>query len=156
MKWESSAPEAAARRTGQMSLAKSLRPMWVDVLKNQQGGRGKIPFVMFPGYFLFRPGNSDGEDIEVTLGGKQKKLPVGKFEQLRDDWTYTEQDWWLEMTNAMPQRGCKLMGETYAEMRARHDEERRAHPDVKHFVREYDDTGRNLTGWHWEEANCEA
>lgn len=148
--------EAAARRTGQMSLAKSLRPMWVDVLKNQQGGRGKIPFVMFPGYFLFRPGNSDGEDIEVTLGGKQKKLPVGKFEQLRDDWTYTEQDWWLEMTNAMPQRGCKLMGETYAEMRARHDEERRAHPDVKHFVREYDDTGRNLTGWHWEEANYEA
>lgn len=146
------ADEADARRKGQASLAKALRPMWVEVLKNQQGGRGKLPFVMFPNYFLFRPGNIEGEDVEVTVGGKQKKLPVGKFEQLCDDWTYTEQDWWLEMTNVLPQRGCKLMGETYAEMRARHDEERRAHPEVRHFVREYDATGRNVVGWHWEEA----
>lgn len=146
------ADEADARRNGQASLAKALRPMWVEVLKNQQGGRGKLPFVMFPNYFLFRPGNIEGEDVEVTVGGKQKKLPVGKFEQLCDDWTYTEQDWWLEMTNVLPQRGCKLMGETYAEMRARHDEERRAHPEVRHFVREYDASGRDVIGWHWEEA----
>ena len=146
------ADEAEARRNGQMSLAKALRPMWVEVLKNQQGGRGKIPFVMFPNYFLFRPGNSQGDDIGVRLGGKTKKLPVGKFEQLCDDWTYTEQDWWLEMTNAMPQRGCKLMGETYAEMRQRMAEERAAHPGVKHFVREYDESGRNVVGWHFEEA----
>ena len=144
--------EAAARRGGQMSLAKALRPMWVEVLKNQQGGRGKIPFVMYPNYFLFRPGNSHGDDIDVTVGGKQKKLPVGKFEQLCDDWTYTEQDWWLEMTNAMPQRGCKLMGETYAEMRRRMAEERAAHPEVRHFVREYDERGAEV-GWHWEEAS---
>ena len=143
-----------ARQQGQLSLAKSLRPMWVDVLKNQQGGRGKIPFVMFPGYFLFRPGNSDGEDIEVTVGGKQKKLPVGKFEQLRDDWTYTEQDWWLEMTGAMPQRGCKLMGETYAEMRKRLTEERAQHPEVKHFVRDYDESGKLVIGSHWEESRA--
>ena len=143
--------EAEARRKGQMSLAKSLRPMWVEVLKNQQGGRGKIPFVMFPSYFLFRPGNSEGEDIEVPVGGKPKKLPVGKFEQLRDDWTYTEQDWWLEMTNALPQRGCKLMGETYSEMRKRLAEERARHPEVRHFVRDYDSRGEE-TGWHWEGA----
>lgn len=141
--------EADARRKGQVSLAKALRPMWVEVLKNQQGGRGKIPFVMFPNYFLMRPGNIEGEDIEVTLGGKQKKLPVGKFEQLCDDWTYAAEDWWLEMTNAMPQRGCKLMGETYAQMRERMAEERKRHPDVKQFVREYDERGE-VVGWHWE------
>ena len=144
--------EAAARRVGQTSLAKALRPMWVEVLKNQQGGRGKIPFVMYPNYFLFRPGNSQGDDFDVIGGGKEKKLPVGKFEQLCDDWTYTEQDWWLEMTNAMPQRGCKLMGETYAEMRRRMAEERAAHPEVRHFVRDYAENGRDVVGWHWEEA----
>lgn len=141
--------EADARRKGQASLAKALRPMWVEVLKNQQGGRGKIPFVMFPNYFLMRPGNIEGEDLEVTVGGKQKKLPVGKFEQLCDDWTYAAEDWWLEMTNAMPQRGCKLMGETYAQMRERMAEERKRHPDVKQFVREYDERG-DVVGWHWE------
>ena len=148
---EETSDAAAARRQGQVALAKTLRPMWVEVLKNQQGGRGKIPFVMFPNYFLMRPGNSQGEDLEVTLGGKQKKLPVGKFEQLCDDWTYTAEDWWLEMTNALPQRGCKLMGETYAQMRERMAEERAAHPEVKHFVREYDERG-NQVGWHFEEA----
>ena len=146
------AEQMEARRSGQMSLAKSFRPMWVEVLKNQQGGHGKLPFVMYPGYFLFRPGNIEGEDVEVTVGGKQKKLPIGKFEQLCDDWTYTEQDWWLEMTNAMPQRGCKLMGETYAEMRQRMAKERAAHPEVKHFVREYAENGREVVGWHIEEA----
>ena len=146
---DETADEAVARRSGQVSLAKALRPMWVEVLKNQQGGRGKLPFVMFPNYFLMRPGNIEGEDVEVTVGGKQKKLPVGKFEQLCDDWTYAAEDWWLEMTNAMPQRGCKLMGETYAQMRERMAEERKRHPDVKQFVREYDERG-DVTGWHWE------
>ena len=143
------AEEMTARRNGQASLAKALRPMWVEVLKNQQGGHGKLPFVMYPGYFLFRPGNIEGEDVEVTVAGKQKKLPVGKFEQLCDDWTYAAEDWWLEMTNAMPQRGCKLMGETYAQMRVRMAEERKRHPDVKQFVREYDDRG-DVVGWHWQ------
>ena len=104
---------------------------------------------MYPGYFLFRPGNIEGDDVEVTVGGKQKKLPVGKFEQICDDWIYAAEDWWLEMTNAMPQRGCKLMGETYAQMRVRMAEERKRHPDVKQFVREYDDRGE-VVGWHWE------
>lgn len=144
--------ESEKRRLGQMSLAKSIRPVWFEVLKNQQGGKGKIPFLMFANYFLFRPGNSEGLDVEVTVGGKQKTLPVGKFEQIRDDWIYTDQDWWLEMTNAMPQRGCKLMGETYAEMRVRQAEERAMHPEVRHFVREYDQKGKQEIGWHWEEA----
>jgi len=144
--------EAVARQNGQMSLAKSIRPVWFEVLKNQQGGKGKIPFVMFANYFLFRPGNSEGEDIDVEVNGKSKKLPIGKFEQIRDDWVYTSQDWWLEMTNAMPQRGCKLMGETYPQMRERQARERSRHRDVRHFVRDYDANGRTPIGWHWEEA----
>lgn len=144
--------EATARRTGQLSLAKSIRPVWVEVLKNQQGGKGKFPFLMFANYFLFRPGDAEGEDQEVTVGGKQKKLPVGKFEHLSDDWVYTDQDWWLEMTGVMRTRGPKLMGETYPEMRRRQAEERAAHPDVRHFVREYAENGRTETGWHWQEA----
>ena len=123
-----------ARQKGQVSLAKQLRPVWFDVKKNQQGRCGKVPFVMFPNYFLFRPGNSDGGKVQVTVDGKAKMLPVQMFEQLRDDWTYTEQDWWLEMTNALPQRGVKLMGETYEQMAARLEEERKAHPEVKHFA----------------------
>lgn len=122
------------RRKGQVSLARQLRPVWFDVKKNQQGRCGKIPFVMFPNYFLFRPGNSDGEKIDVMVGGKSKSLPVQQFEQIRDDWTYTDQDWFLEVTNAMPQRGVKLMGETYEEMRERMAAERARHPEVRHFV----------------------
>ena len=141
-----------SRRNGQMSLARSLRPVWFEVLKNQQGGKGLVPFVMFANYFLFRPGNSDGEDVQVEVGGKQKVLPLGKFEQLRDDWVYTEQDWWLEMTGAMPQRGVKLMGETYAEMRVRQAAGRDRHRNVRHFVRDYAEDGRTLVGEHWEEA----
>lgn len=144
--------EAEERRRGQMSLAKSIRPVWFEVLKNQQGGKGKIPFLMFANYFLFRPGNSAGEDQEVMIGGKTKKLPVGKFEQMRDDWVFTPQDWWLEMTGVMPERGCKLMGETYPQLRKRQEEMRAAHPEVKHFVREYDDSGRHVIGTRFVEA----
>lgn len=122
------------RREGQVNLAKTLRPVWFDVKKNQQGRCGKIPFVMFPNYFMFRPGNSDGEKSEVQIDGKTKKLPVQMFEQIRDDWTYTEQDWMLQVTNALPQRGVKLMGETIEQMHERFDRERLQHPEVKHFV----------------------
>ena len=122
------------RRVGQVSLAKQLRPVWFDVKKNQQGRCGKVPFIMFPNYFLFRPGNSEGEKENVMVGGKSKRLPIGMFQQIRDDWTYTGEDWWLEMTGVIPQRGCKLMGETYEQMRERMARERAAHPEVAHFV----------------------
>ena len=89
---------------------------------------------MFPNYFMFRPGNSDGEKSEVQIDGKTKKLPVQMFEQIRDDWTYTEQDWMLQVTNALPQRGVKLMGETIEQMHERFERERLQHPEVKHFV----------------------
>lgn len=138
---EESEDQKKQRQQGQLSLAKAIRPIWFDVKKNQQGRCGKLPFVMFPNYFLFRPGNSEGEKIEVQVDGKTKKLPIQMFEQIRDDWTYAEQDWFLEMTNAMPRRGCKLMGETFVEMEQRMVLEREKHPEVKHFVRRQDGSG---------------
>lgn len=127
---------AYSRRCGQLNLAKALRPMWFDVKKNQQGRCGRIPFILFPNYFLFRPGNSQGEKSVEKIGGKEKSIPKQMFEQICDDWTYTDQDWWLEMTNALPQRGQKLTGETHDQMKARLERERAAHPEVRHFVRE--------------------
>lgn len=138
---EESEDHKKQRQQGQVSLAKAIRPIWFDVKKNQQGRCGKLPFVMFPNYFLFRPGNSEGEKSEVQVDGKTKKLPIQMFEQIRDDWTYAEQDWFLEMTNAMPRRGCKLMGETFVEMEQRMVLEREKHPEVKHFVRRQDGSG---------------
>ncbi len=129
---------------GQLSMAKKLRPCWFDVLKNQQGGLGKIPFVMYPNYFLFRPGNSEGKSQEVELGGKKKKLPIGKFEELRDDWSYLPQDFVLEANGSLKQRGCKLLGETYAEMWARIARNRQAHSEVIHCVFERDKQGARM------------
>lgn len=136
--------QAMARQTGQVALAKSLRPMWLDIIKNQQGGKACLPFVMYPSYFLLRPGNHEGGKMEVTVEGRQKTLPVQMFEQIIDDWTYTAQDWWLEMTNAMPARGFKLMGETYEQLRVRLEEARANHPEVRHFVRECDEYGNEI------------
>ena len=89
-----------------------------------------------------------GNHLEIRYTNVWANRLVGD-EQLCDDWTYAAEDWWLEMTNAMPQRGCKLMGETYAQMRERMARERKRHPEVKQFVREYDERGKEI-GWHWE------
>lgn len=128
--------QANARRGGQLSLAKILRPMWVDVIKNRQGGPGKIPFVFYPNYLLFRPGNHLAPKSEIVLSGKTVEAPVQGFEQIMDDWIYTKQDWILEATGAMPERGYKIPGETYEEMHKRIADERAAHPDVRQFVRD--------------------
>lgn len=135
------ADEAENRRGGQLSLAKILRPMWIDVIKNRQGGPGKIPFVFYPNYLLFRPGNHQAEKMTITLGGKEVEAPVQQFEQLLDDWIYTEQDWILEVTNAMPERGYKIPGETYEEMHRRIEEERSQHRNVRQFVRDREGLG---------------
>ncbi len=126
--------ELTQRRNGQLSLAKSLRPMWFDIVKNQQGGRGTYPFVMYPSYFLFRPGNHLAGVMEVSVGGKTQKLPVQQFEQLIDDWMYTEMDWILEATHAIADRSFKLAGETYEQMHERVAKEREAHRNVRQVV----------------------
>ncbi len=37
-------------------IAKTIRPVWYYVIKNQQGKVGKVPMLMYPSYFMFRPG----------------------------------------------------------------------------------------------------
>ena len=112
----------------------SLRTSYV--IKNRQGGPGKIPFVFYPNYLLFRPGNHLAPKSEIVLSGKTVEAPVQGFEQIMDDWIYTKQDWILEATGAMPERGYKIPGETYEEMHKRIADERAAHPDVRQFVRD--------------------
>lgn len=127
---------AEARRNGQLSLAKKLRPMWVDIIKMRQGERGRTPFVFYPSYQLFRPGNHEAGKMDVTIGGKNVNAPVQMFEQLRDDWTYADNDWILEVTGAMVERGYKIPGETYEEMHNRISAERAEHPEVRQFWRD--------------------
>jgi len=133
---------AAARRRGQLSLAKMMRPMYIDIIKMRQGGRGRVPFVFYPNYQLFRPGDHEGQKTDVTIGGKNVSAPVRCFEQLRDDWTYADNDWILEATGAMVERGYKIAGETYAEMHRRIAAERDLHRDVRQFVRDEFGNGR--------------
>lgn len=127
---------ARNRRGGQLSLARILRPMWVDVIKNRQGAPAKMPFVFYPNYLMFRPGNHLAPKSEIVLGGKTVEAPVQQFEQLLDDWIYTRQDWILEVTGAMPNRGYKIPGETYEEMHRRIAAERAQHRNVRQFVRD--------------------
>ena len=87
-------------------------------------------------YLLFRPGNHLAPKSEIVLNGKTVEAPVQGFEQIMDDWIYTKQDWILEATGAMPERGYKIPGETYEEMHKRIADERAAHPDVRQFVRD--------------------
>ena len=133
--------EAKARRGGQMSLAKILRPIWVDIIKNRDGGPARIPFVFYPNYVLFRPGNHLAPKSEIVLNGKTVEAPVQGFEQIMDDWIYTKQDWILEATGAMPERGYKIPGETYEEMHKRITAERAAHPNVRQFVLDQNGNG---------------
>lgn len=92
----------------QTYLMKQLRPVWFYMIKNQQGPVGDIPFVMYPNYFMFRPGDPDAPDETVQIGGKDKKCSHAKFETLRDDWLHTEADRILEASGAMGHRGEKF------------------------------------------------
>ena len=43
---------------------KQLRPVWVDVAKNQDGETGKLEFWLYPHYFRFERAQNDFEDLE--------------------------------------------------------------------------------------------
>ena len=67
---------------GRDGLARWLRPVWVEILKNQNGAIGKFPFVMYCPFFALRPANFDatpdtGRDVCATT-------PF--FDSINDDW----------------------------------------------------------------------
>ena len=121
--------ESRAAEAGQASIFQNggLRPIWVSVIKNQQGGRGDVPFLMYAKYFLMRPGNPEGEQVDVGDEKKPKKIEAGKFEQIRDDWMFNAGDEVLERTGGIGTRWLKFPGETREAYVERIKAERRAH-----------------------------
>lgn len=121
--------ESRAAEAGQASIFQNggLRPIWVSVIKNQQGGRGDVPFLMYAKYFLMRPGDPEGEQVDVGDEKKPKKIEAGKFEQIRDDWMFNAGDEVLERTGGIGTRWLKFPGETREAYVERIKAERRAH-----------------------------
>lgn len=128
---------------GQASIFQDggLRPIWVSVIKNQQGGRGDVPFLMFAKYFLMRPGDVEGEQVEIEDGKKTKKIEAGKFAAIRDDWMYNDGDEVLERTGGIGTRWLRFPGETWAAYALRVKSERVLH---------------NSNSGMWDEKLCEA
>ena len=121
--------ESRAAEAGQASIFQNggLRPIWVSVIKNQQGGRGDVPFLMYAKYFLMRPGDPEGLQVEVEEGKKTKKIEAGKFETIRDDWMYNAGDEVLERTGGIGTRWLQFPGETRSAYAQRVKAERAAH-----------------------------
>jgi len=118
-----------AEEAGQASIFQNggLRPIWVSVIKNQQGGKGDVPFLMYAKYFLMRPGDVEGAPVEVEEGKKTRRIEAGKFETIRDDWRYNDGDEVLERTGGIGTRWLQFPGETRAAYAQRVREEREAH-----------------------------
>ena len=83
--WDEAPPLDLA--LGQESLAEKLEPMWLLLLKNQQGATGQAPFVFYKNYFMFRPADHEARPVL----GRDKSGRVIKedrspfFGKIRDD-----------------------------------------------------------------------
>ena len=104
-----------------------IRPIWLSVIKNQQGGKGDLPFIMYAKYFMLRPGDKDGESVTTGDEKHQKKVAVGQFATIRDDWLYNPGDEILERTGAIGTRWIRYPGETSADYLERVKLERARH-----------------------------
>ncbi len=104
-----------------------IRPIWFSVLKNQQGGRGDVPFIMYAKYFMLRPGNMEGESEIVGEGKGARKIALEQFATIRDDWMYNAGDEILERTGAIGTRWCRYPGETQDQYLERVKAERARH-----------------------------
>ena len=87
-----------------MAIAKTIRPVWYYVIKNQQGKVGKVPMLMYPSYFMFRPGDPDAEKI---LDKDAPAPNLNFFTTIRDDWLRPFGDEVLEATGVIGHRGVK-------------------------------------------------
>ena len=98
--WRRTPPLALA--FGQKTLAGHLRAIWLLVAKNQQGlASVRRPFVMYPDYFILRPGSyekrdSDAEAVDVFDAAKNRNVKVRSmrpaFARIRDDWRVLPED----------------------------------------------------------------
>lgn len=104
-----------------------IRPIWFSVIKNQQGGRGDVPFIMYAKYFMLRPGDMEGESQVLGDEKHPKKVAVGQFAIIRDDWLYNPGDEILERTGGIGTRWMKYPGETNDQYLERVKQERSRH-----------------------------
>lgn len=76
----------------QKSLAKKLEPMWLLLLKNQQGATGEAPFVFYKNYFMFRPADhSAAPNVERDKNNRVIKVDRSPyFDSIRDDFLVLE------------------------------------------------------------------
>jgi replicative DNA helicase len=91
-KWQAYPPVGLAY--GDEHLAATLRPVWLCVLKNQNGPTRWFPTIFYPSYFLFRPGNYEAQrEVErEERGGRKIYTNAGFFAQVRDDWRFLPTD----------------------------------------------------------------
>ena len=95
---------------------------------------------MYAKYFLMRPGDPEGAQVEVEDGKKTKKIEAGKFETIRDDWMFNDGDEVLERTGGIGTRWLQFPGETKSAYALRVRSERKAH---------------NSNSGMWDEPLCE-
>lgn len=102
---------------GQESLAKKIEPMWLMLLKNQQGATGNAPFVFYKNYFMFRPAEHDAKPV-LERDAKNRVIKKDKrpyFDSVRDDFLVLSKrdgsglDDWLEKEGCLGFRGLKNM-----------------------------------------------
>ena len=87
--WDKTPPLALAG--GDETLAKTIEPIWLLLLKNQQGPTRKFPFVNIKSYFTFRPCNHDAKAIRANAKSKTAIDRSPFFGQIRDDFINLEQ-----------------------------------------------------------------
>jgi replicative DNA helicase len=92
-------------------LASTLRPLWYIVAKQQNGSKKDVPFIMYPNYFMLRPGNYGATKCEVEVEGTKRKVfrNYPFFERVRDDWRILPEDAHLEKRGILGPRefSCK-------------------------------------------------
>ena len=88
--WDENPPLHLAM--GQESLAKKLEPMWLLLLKNQQGATGERPFVFYKNYFMFRPAeHAATPNVERDKNNRVIKIDRSPyFDVIRDDFLVIE------------------------------------------------------------------
>lgn len=113
-KWEYDPPFDIAFQ--QEGLARTVRPIWLILAKNQQGPIGKRPVIMYPKYFIMRPGDYDAPPafIKDKNGINTKEIDNEPFfRMVRDDFRTLPEDDELDAANALGERGETIKGKKH-------------------------------------------
>lgn len=102
--WKHEPPIALAG--GDKALATELMPMWLLLLKNQQGPTAEVPFVFYKPTFTYRPADNKARPIVTTTANGKKQIDRSPcFARLRDDFLTTRLDENIKKLGALGKRG---------------------------------------------------